>query len=69
MRAIISRTLEGAKLDTVDAETVLIGEVIEAGTWMSPVRQAAIRGRSSGDAGHNRLIKCASGAQDIATVA
>jgi acetyl-CoA C-acetyltransferase len=66
----IRATLERAKLTAGDIETVVMGNVIQAGNKMNPARQAAIQGGIPVNVPAltvNRV--CGSGAQAIASVA
>ncbi len=66
----IKGALDKAKLDGADIETVVMGQVIQAGAKMNPARQAAIGAGipvSSPAMTVNRV--CGSGAQAIASVA
>ena len=66
----IRATLERAKLKGADIDTVVMGNVIQAGNKMNPARQAAINGGVPVNVPAltvNRV--CGSGAQAIASVA
>ena len=68
--AAIRATLERAKLTGGDIDTVVMGNVIQAGNKMNPARQAAIRGGVPVEVPAltvNRV--CGSGAQAIASAA
>ncbi|HEU0204845.1 MAG TPA: acetyl-CoA C-acetyltransferase [Burkholderiaceae bacterium] len=68
--AVIEKTLARAKIDGADVNTVVMGQVVQAGAKMNPARQAAIK---AGIPVHvpamtiNRV--CGSGAQAIASAA
>lgn len=68
--AAIRETLARAKLSGADVDTVVIGQVIQAGSKMNPARQAAIKaGIPAATPAMTINRVCGSGAQAIATAA
>jgi acetyl-CoA C-acetyltransferase len=68
--AVIRATLERAKVSSGDIDTVVMGNVIQAGNKMNPSRQAAIHGGVSVDVPAMTVNRvCGSGAQAIASAA
>lgn len=66
----ISATLERAKLTNGDIDTVVMGNVIQAGNKMNPARQAAIQGGLPVNVPAMTVNRvCGSGAQAIASAA
>jgi acetyl-CoA C-acetyltransferase len=66
----IRATLERAKLAPADIDTVVMGNVIQAGNKMNPARQAAINGGIPVDVPAMTVNRvCGSGAQAIASAA
>jgi acetyl-CoA C-acetyltransferase len=67
---VVRATLERAKLPPGDVETVVLGNVIQAGNKMNPARQAAIHGGVPVDVPAMTVNRvCGSGAQAIASAA
>ena len=67
---VIRATLERAKLPPGDVDTVVMGNVIQAGNKMNPARQAAIHGGVPVDVPAMTVNRvCGSGAQAIASAA
>jgi len=67
---VIRATLERAKLSPGDIDTVVMGNVIQAGNKMNPARQAAIHGGVPVDIPAMTVNRvCGSGAQAIASAA
>src|SRR6476661_7660655 len=66
----IRTTLERSKLTNGDIDTVVMGNVIQAGNKMNPARQAAIQGGLPVNVPAMTVNRvCGSGAQAIASVA
>lgn len=67
---VIRATLERAKLPPGDVDTVVMGNVVQAGNKMNPARQAAIHGGVPVDVPAMTVNRvCGSGAQAIASAA
>ena len=67
---VVRATLERAKLPPGDVDTVVMGNVIQAGNKMNPARQAAIHGGVPVDVPAMTVNRvCGSGAQAIASAA
>ena len=67
---VVRATLERAKLSPGDIDTVVMGNVIQAGNKMNPARQAAINGGVPVDVPAMTVNRvCGSGAQAIASAA
>src|SRR5665647_2526511 len=67
---VIRAALERAKLPTGDVDTVVMGNVVQAGNKMNPARQAAINGGVPVDVPAMTVNRvCGSGAQAIASAA
>jgi acetyl-CoA C-acetyltransferase len=67
---VIRATLERAKLPSAEIDTVVMGNVIQAGNKMNPARQAAIHGGVPVDVPAMTVNRvCGSGAQAIASAA
>ncbi len=67
---VVRATLERAKLASGDIDTVVMGNVIQAGNKMNPARQAAINGGIPVDVPAMTVNRvCGSGAQAIASAA
>ena len=67
---VVRATLERAKLSPGDINTVVMGNVIQAGNKMNPARQAAIHGGVPVDVPAMTVNRvCGSGAQAIASAA
>lgn len=68
--AVVRATLERAKLSAGEIDTVVMGNVIQAGNKMNPARQAAIHGGVPVDVPAMTVNRvCGSGAQAIASAA
>src|SRR5664280_3718167 len=68
--AVIRAALERAKLPPGDVDTVVMGNVVQAGNKMNPARQAAIHGGVPVDVPAMTVNRvCGSGAQAIASAA
>lgn len=68
--AVVRATLERAKLPPGDVDTVVMGNVIQAGNKMNPARQAAINGGVPVEVPAMTVNRvCGSGAQAIASAA
>ncbi len=68
--AAIRASLERAKLDGVNIDTVVMGQVVQAGAKMNPARQAAIKAEIPVEVPAMTVNRvCGSGAQAIATAA
>jgi acetyl-CoA C-acetyltransferase len=68
--AVVRATLDRAKLPSGDIDTVVMGNVIQAGNKMNPARQAAINGGMPVDVPAMTVNRvCGSGAQAIASAA
>jgi acetyl-CoA C-acetyltransferase len=67
---VIRTTIDRAKLNAGDVDTVVMGNVIQAGNKMNPARQAAIHGGVPVDVPAMTVNRvCGSGAQAIASAA
>ena len=67
---VVRATLERAKLPPGDVDTVVMGNVVQAGNKMNPARQAAINGGVPVDVPAMTVNRvCGSGAQAIASAA
>ena len=67
---VVRATLDRAKLSPGDVDTVVMGNVIQAGNKMNPARQAAIQGGVPVDVPAMTVNRvCGSGAQAIASAA
>src|SRR5450830_1341065 len=67
---VVRATLERAKLPPGDVDTVVMGNVVQAGNKMNPARQAAIHGGIPVDVPAMTVNRvCGSGAQAIASAA
>lgn len=67
---VVRATLENAKLPPGEIDTVVMGNVIQAGNKMNPARQAAIHGGVPVDVPVMTVNRvCGSGAQAIASAA
>jgi acetyl-CoA C-acetyltransferase len=68
--AVIRASLERAKLNGADIDTVVMGQVVQAGAKMNPARQAAMKAGMPIDVPAMTVNRvCGSGAQAIATAA
>ncbi len=68
--AVVRATIERAKLAPNDMDTVVMGNVIQAGNKMNPARQAAVHGGVPVDVPAMTVNRvCGSGAQAIASAA
>ncbi len=68
--AVVRATLDRAKLPPGEIDTVVMGNVVQAGNKMNPARQAAINGGVPVDAPAMTVNRvCGSGAQAIASAA
>ena len=67
---VVRATIERAKLPSGDVDTIVMGNVIQAGNKMNPARQAAIHGGVPVDVPAMTVNRvCGSGAQAIASAA